>query len=78
MQRLDRHHPEVEGLLAELQAQHGNIGKVSSIVGFLNVDYLRNELYARGWNSRLAEDEVTVILFPREDGEQHGENETRT
>lgn len=73
MKRLDRHHLEVEQLLVQLQDQHNNIGKVSSFVGYANVNYLRNELYARGWNSRLAEDEVTVILFPREE-EAHGED----
>lgn len=74
MQRLDRNHPEVVDLLAQLQAQHGNIGKLSSIVGYLNIQHLRNELWERGWNSRLAEDEVTVILSPRED-EQPGQEE---
>lgn len=58
--------PEVTALLAQLQAQHNNIGKVSSVVGYLNTEELRNELWERGWKTRLAEDEVTVVLVPRD------------
>jgi len=69
-QKLDRNHPEVVSLVEQLQAQYGNIGKVSSFVGYANVDYLRTELYIRGWNSRLKADEMTVELFPVEHSEQ--------
>ncbi len=61
--KLDRNHKEVTELLDQLQSQYYNIGKVSSFVGVANVQYLRNELYNRGWNSKLAEDGKTVILF---------------
>jgi hypothetical protein len=67
VKQLERDHSEVVELLAQLQAQYGNIGKVPSAVAYLNIEHLRTELYERGWNSRLAEDQITVILFPRED-----------
>jgi hypothetical protein len=66
MERLARDHSQVVELLAQLQAQYGNTGKVSSTVAYLNIGHLRTELYERGWNSRLAEDGKTVVLFPRE------------
>lgn len=63
---LSKDHPEVVDLLQQLQAQHGNIGKVSTFVWYANVDHLRNELYQRGWNTRLDDDQKTVLLVPRE------------
>lgn len=72
MDRLDRTHPEVIALLARLQAQYETIGKVSSVVGYLNVEHLRSELYERGWNSRLDEDQITVILFPANEPDREG------
>ena len=63
---LSKDHPEVVALLQQLQAQHNNIGKVPVFVGYANVDYLRTQLYQRGWNTRLADDQKTVILIPRE------------
>lgn len=64
IEHLPEDHPEIVRLLNQLQAQHGNIGKVPSVVGFLNVDYLRTQLYNYGWNTRLAEDGKTVLLVP--------------
>src|SRR6266487_2987863 len=62
MERLSEDHAEVVSLLKQLQAQFENIGNVSSFVGYANVDYLRNELYRRGWNTWLAQDKKTVRL----------------
>ncbi len=61
---LSKNHPEVVALLQQLQGQHGNIGKVSVFVGWANVDYLRTQLFQRGWNTRLADDQKTVLLVP--------------
>lgn len=69
-QHLPQEHPEVVGLLAQLQAQYENVGKVSSFVGFVNTDYLRTELHLRGWNTRLAKDGKTVVPFPVEEDKQ--------
>ena len=66
IEHLPEDHPEIVRLLEQLQAQHGNIGKVSSVVGVLNVDYLRTELHNYGWNTHLAEDGKTVLLIPVE------------
>lgn len=64
---MDKSHPEVVALLQQLQAQHENIGKVPTFVGYANVDHLRTQLYQRGWNTRLAKDQKTVLLVPREE-----------
>lgn len=63
---LSKDHPEVVDLLQQLQAQHGNIGKVPTAIWYANVDHLRAELYQRGWDTRLADDQKTVLLVPRE------------
>ena len=63
---LSKDHPEVLALQQQLQAQHGNIGKVSTFVWYANVDHLRTELYQRGWSTRLDDDQETVLLVPRE------------
>jgi hypothetical protein len=65
---LDKNHPEVVALLQQLQAQRENIGKVPAFVVYADVDHLRTELYQRGWNTRLADDQETVVLFPSERG----------
>ncbi len=64
---LSKDHPEIISLLEQLQAQRTNVGKVSAIVGYLNVDYLRSKLWEHGWNTRLADDGKTVVLVPREE-----------
>lgn len=63
---LSKDHPEVVALLQQLQAQHNNIDKVSAFVGYANVEHLRTQLYQRGWNTQLADDQKTVLLVPRE------------
>jgi hypothetical protein len=68
IQTLPRDHPEVVDLLVQLQAQYETIGRVSSVVGNLNVEYLRAQLWDRGWNSKLREDQQTVYLLEREFG----------
>lgn len=63
---LSKDHPEVVDLLQQLQAQHGNIGKVPTAIWYANVDHLRAKLYRRGWDTRLADDQKTVLLMARE------------
>ena len=63
---LPKDHPEVQDLLKQLQYQHELISQTSSLAGYPNIENLRIELYQRGWNTRLADDGVTVTLVPRE------------
>lgn len=63
---LPKDHPEVQSLLKQLQDQHENIGKVSSFVGYANAEYLRTELWNRGWNTQLHEDGITVVLVEKQ------------
>jgi hypothetical protein len=63
---LSKDHPEIVFLLKLLQEQHNNIDKVPPFVGWANVDYLRTELYKHGWNTKLADDQKTVILVLHE------------
>jgi predicted DNA-binding ribbon-helix-helix protein len=64
MNRLPENHPEVQRLVEQVYEQREQVGKISSFVGFMNMNYLLSEIRHRGWIARLSEDGQTIYLEP--------------
>lgn len=62
--------PRVVELHRQIQEQYDSIGQALSAVVYANLEYLRAELYALGWNIRVQEDGKTVELYQRTTGNE--------
>ena len=57
-------HPDIQALVQRMYEQREQVGKISSFVGFMDMNYLMSELRQLGWIARLSEDEQTITLEP--------------
>lgn len=55
-------------LVQQMYEQRKLVGKISSVVGFMNMEHLMSELLERGWIAKLKDDQETIYLISR--GEQ--------
>lgn len=62
--KLPQDHPKVQSLVQQMYAQRDNVGKISSPIGYMNMQHLINELRERGWIACLSNDQETIYLEP--------------
>jgi len=64
MKRLDKSDPAVQQIVQQMYEQRQQVGKISSMVGYLNMEHLKTELYKLGWLAHLEKDGETIRLDP--------------
>ena len=62
MERLSKDDPRVQRIVTQMYEQWQQVGKISSVAGWLNMDHLKRELYELGWLARLEDDGETIRL----------------
>jgi predicted DNA-binding ribbon-helix-helix protein len=58
--------PEAQKIIRQMYEQRALVGKISSFVGMMNMQYLHEELQKLGWIAKLHDDQETIYLAPAE------------
>lgn len=68
MKRLAQDDLKVRLVVEKMYEQRAQVGKISSFVGYENMEYLKEELLKLGWIASLSEDQ-TISLEPAPESE---------